>query len=331
MKLYLALLGVTLALFSVAPSSAATTYSVTHYGAKAVATNNDSTAFTKAIAAASAAHGTVTVPAGVWRIYGVKLKSNVTMNFDPGAVVEEYGKTAGPLMTLDGGISNVTLQGVGGRFTLNLDPKATGASSSVMGISVKNVKNFKISNIHIVQNQSNTGGLAPDNVHAAIVYRRMKVGQGPSYGAMANIDTVTAPRGYGPTQITGGDHLTFTNISSDGGEAVRLETDGGGAPGLDTVTVDTASCVNGNAAVAVVPHGATDIHIRFSNITSVSCDYGFKTRGGTDVALDNAVVTAGSNAQVPTGALNGQAWVWAKSQGCYENDGHATLTNITCK
>src|SRR5690242_7329628 len=65
------------------------------YGANPADAGDDTAGFQKAIDAASTGDGVVSVPTGTWRVYGLDMKSNVTMQIEAGAVLTEYGASAG--------------------------------------------------------------------------------------------------------------------------------------------------------------------------------------------------------------------------------------------
>src|SRR5690349_14234866 len=71
-----------------ASAIAASGYDVRAYGAKGDGKAVDSTAINKAIEAAAAnGGGTVFIPAGTYRSYSIRLKSNITLYFDQGATL----------------------------------------------------------------------------------------------------------------------------------------------------------------------------------------------------------------------------------------------------
>lgn len=72
-----------------APSSHSPIFNVTHYGAAGDGQTLDSPAINCAIdAAAAAGGGTVLLPAGTYRSGSIHLKSNISLVFEPGAVLE---------------------------------------------------------------------------------------------------------------------------------------------------------------------------------------------------------------------------------------------------
>ena len=74
--------------------SAQQVYNVHDFGAKGNGVHIDSRAINEAISqAANEGGGTVRLPAGVYLCYSVRLKSNITLQLDSGAVMN-CGKTA---------------------------------------------------------------------------------------------------------------------------------------------------------------------------------------------------------------------------------------------
>ena len=313
------------------------TFAVTEYGATADDAGNDTAAFQAALDAA-AGQGTaanpaiVTAPAGTWRVMGLRLRSNVTLRLAAGAVVRQSGNAPGP-MILANEIENARLQGTDGRFVLDLDAAATGGSPNVIGVLVEHATDTAISNIDIRMNADRLDGTAPDNQHAAIIVKAVVTGMLPTRVTLRNVHATGAPYGYGPDQVSAGRDLAFVNVTSDGGSAVRLETDGGVSRGVHGVTVDRPGCTNGNAAFTMVPHGAPSDGVHVTNVSAVNCYEGSKIRSGplSDITIDGEAVVKGDSAQLPKGHAYLQAWVIGASVGCHINEANtATITGATC-
>jgi len=122
----------------------------------------------------------VSVPAGKYRLLRLPFRSNIRMEVNAGAVLQQAGGRAvagaAALIVWDGPpgaeLTNVTLIGVasssGGlkpladpvfpgwsvsaSFTFNLDPAATDASTLVTGLQALNVRGFLIKNVYSIQN-----------------------------------------------------------------------------------------------------------------------------------------------------------------------------------
>ena len=100
------------------------------------------------------------------------------------------------------------------------------------GFTVKNVRHFEISNVQGVLSNSATSGLPPSSQAALITFHSTPASRlgatlyHPVDGLIKNVSVTNAPYGYGTTQVTAGEDLDFENISSTGGIALRMETDG---------------------------------------------------------------------------------------------------------
>jgi len=169
--------------------------SVVAHGAVADDAGDDTAAFLRAQDAALASNFTyaggpagspqavVYVPPGTYRLLRLAFRSNIRMEVDAGAVLQQFGgrsvtvgSSAPALIVWDGPPgaerTNVTLIGVntstgglksladpvfGGwsldsSFTFNLDPGTTDSSTLVTGIQALNVSGFLIENVFSIQN-----------------------------------------------------------------------------------------------------------------------------------------------------------------------------------
>lgn len=186
------------------PGAAATpgAVSVRDHGALGKGSGDDTAAFVAAMAAArtagsvrypsgpgGAAQGVVYVPPGTYRLLNLTFPSDLRMEVDAGAVLEqaggrnarapaEYPSPAPSLILWDGPagapLRNVSLVGVGSStggvkslagpvppgwsvandFTFDVDPKATDANNLVSGLLAMNVDGFLVANVLSVQNDS---------------------------------------------------------------------------------------------------------------------------------------------------------------------------------
>jgi pectate lyase-like protein len=178
-------------------SNTAGAVSVRSYGAAGDGSRDDTAAFLKAEDAAlkstvrfgpgptGASQAVVYVPPGTYRLIRLPFRSNVRMEIDAAAVLEQAGgryvstkDSVASLIVWDGPdaspLTNVTLIGVnqstGGikasadpvfagwslapDFTFNLDPAATDASVKVAALQAINVTGFLIQNVFSIQNDT---------------------------------------------------------------------------------------------------------------------------------------------------------------------------------
>jgi hypothetical protein len=324
-----------------------------------------------------ASQGVVYVPAGVYRVLNVKLKPNVRLEVDAGAeLMQAGGPTAKParLFILDGpataALRNVSIVGVGSSaiagdhakpmpasgwdvsrdFTLNLDPAATNSSPSVRGVDVRNVDGFVISHVLIFQNKSTTSGQAPDSQKAAIGLTSDSFSPlgGPYYdphnGIISDIYALNGPGGYGPDQVDSAHNVAITNVYSDGGTALRLETQASkGQYGamINGLTASTITCDHGNRAVSFSPHAQANRNVTVSGVTATDCNQAVKVSGYLEPGLttpgyfqnssvDGVTATSGTTAQL---TITG-AWTLGQSDRAIAIDPAATyqvaITNLTC-
>ena len=326
----------TTAITGTAPTSGAVT--VRDFGALGSGSGDDTAAFAAAIAAASgpnavrypagptgASQGVVYVPAGTYRLLNLTFKSNIRMEVDAGAVLQQAGgRHAGappgyppaPAIVLWDGppgapLGNVSLVGVGASrggvkstaspgvagwsadndFTFNLDPQATDANDLVSGLMAINVDGFLVANVFSIQNDflpstapTTDAGWWPSSRKAALGLRARTDTplNGPFYdphnGTIANWLNIRSPRGFGPNQVNSGHNLTFSHIYSQGGTALRFETDTSNqkkfGSEVRSVTADDIAGVNCNRAVSFAPHFQDNFDVHVSNVQAMACYQG---------------------------------------------------------
>ncbi len=175
------------------------------HGARGDGSGDDTAAFLRAEDAALAAkvrfadgpakrpQAVVYVPPGTYRLLRLTFRSDIRMEVDAGAVLEQAGgrdipvqNNAPALIQWDGppghALTNVSLVGVesanGGRkalaqplfkgfqvdgdFTFDLDPKFTNSNDAVTGLQALNVDGFLIQNVYSIENDSQPR-VAPKN------------------------------------------------------------------------------------------------------------------------------------------------------------------------
>jgi len=319
---------------------------VLDFGAQPDGGGDSSPAFTQALSAASnrtagapgpsgEPQGIVEVPAGTYRLENVVFPSNVRMEIDAAAVIEVVKGGDGTAFLWQDGVTNVSLVGVGsstagkpdaasgwnvdGSFTFDLDPARTGTGADARGLSVLWAKDFLVQNVVIRQGSSCAScGTEYPNSNSAGITLRSQPGSSearpliPRRGTLENVYTVDAPPGYGPVQFGSGVGIRVDGMYSQGGTALRLETDAqkGRYSILDRLTARRIECSGGNAAVSLSPHDQINGAVRIHGVTAVGCAYGVKVRdgcrGGCGGSFDGSSrladihVTGGDNAQLMT-------------------------------
>lgn len=333
-------------------------FNVSSYGAKGDGSSNDTAAFARAISAASSAGsaarpGVVYVPKATYALANVILRSNVTVNVEAGTTMKlAAGATGNSAIFYLGNytsgeaswIDNVIVTGVNGSYTMDV---ARSTAPRGHGFTVKNVRHFEISNVQGVLSNSATSGLPPSSQAALITFHSTpasRVGATlyhPVDGLIKNVSVTNAPYGYGATQVTAGEDLVFENISSTGGIALRMETDGN-SDVLDGVEAHSITCRNGHAAVSFSPHDQDNGQVHVYDVNAVSCSEGVRVAGnpgtgdgGTfaNATVTGATIVSGLFAQNPTGALG--AWRIGASDDCLNISSTAaykvTMSGISCQ
>jgi len=228
-------------------------------------------------------------------------------------------------------------QDISGYFTVDLDPVDSGASNDYAFATLINVQDFLISGLYVIQNNtipSCTKADAtcpvtrgpypmPTTARAAVVYKpsnQSGLPPGPFYdptnGTLANMYTIHAPYGFGPTQIASGHNLTFTDLFSDGGTTLRLETDDTNKYyGGEVKTVSARGIVgkNCNRPLSLSAHKQANSDVHVSDVSSVNCNDGLvqsadnATSSGTflNSTIDGFTVIGGATAQIPISGTNG--------------------------
>ena len=307
-------------------------FNVKSYGAVGNGQTNDTAAFARAITAASADGSpanpaVVYVPKASYALANVNLRSNVTVTVEGGTTMKLATGASGNSAVFYLGnyasgeaswIDNVKVTGVNGSFTIDVS-RTTAPRGH--GFTVKNVRHFEISNVQGVLENSATSGRAPSSQAAFITFHSTPASRPtgilyhPIDGLIKNIAVTGAPYGYGTTQVTAGEHLNFENISSTGGIALRMETDGN-SDELSAVTAHNVTCRNGHAAVSFSPHDQDNGAVNVYDVNSVSCSEGVRVAGNpgtgdggkfTGATVTGATIVSGLFAQNPTGALGALA------------------------
>ena len=238
--------------------------------------------------------GSIFVPEGIYKLASIMMKSNVHLKFDYRATVIPITvnpKKSTKIFILDGGISNVSIRGIGGKFPIELFNYEKG----IVVFGCRNVNNFMISDF-IVHDSKTKFSCINFNIHEVSngEYDRLK------NGLIKNGDVKNAHYGYGLVQIQAAENLLFKDVSGTGGVTLRIET---GAKmmnnleqgGVDKIFGRNISCIDGNAALMVSPHSMHNGIVKVDGVTSINC--GFAVRIGNGYVAkkySNPNLTAGT-------------------------------------
>jgi hypothetical protein len=163
------------------------------------------------------------------------------------------------------GLTNVTIthgdasMGSGrtaGKFIVDTSDAPTASKRTAVLLS--NTTAFLVEWLHTVQ--------SPVTGTAAVVMRGRP---GPSNGIYQHHSNEGSPPGYGPNQIGSLRNGYIDDIWTDGGTALRLETDSNVA-GVHNVTAENIFGQNGNRVIALSPHCADSDNVTIRHVYGVS-------------------------------------------------------------
>src|SRR5215213_7377845 len=322
------------------------------FGATGNGTSDDTAAFERAMAEAARVGGVIYVPApGNYRIAGVRLPNNTHLEVQAGVVFTKFGTADGPLFIEQGPTDttfahDIHIEGVGGKFTMDLNDAGAGAAA----IRFSNVNGFSLKNADCIQNNDNQQMLPPTSFKPCLAFLSANktlnngVYNAPRNGVIDNVHSFKSPYGFGLTQFNGGSNIQLTNISSEGGVPLRVESFKNTATPMDDIIADGVRCKNGHDAVHMNPHGTHHGTITVRNVTVDSCESALsikrdETLGGSyasDSSIGGVTVIPGNLAQDrdsdPTN--DPASWVIGPSRWCIDNEdplGYTIgLSNVDC-
>jgi Pectate lyase superfamily protein len=370
------------------------------YGAAGTGSGDDTRAFEAAMAVAGMAgaatypagptgspQGVVYVPPGTYPLLNLTFPSNLRLEVDAGAVLEQAGgrnatsppgsSSQAPAVVLWDGpggapLTNVSLVGVGtasggikvladpvgagwsieDSFTLDLDPKATNANNLVAGLMAMNVDGFLVANVFSIQNDfepstvpNSNAGWWPSSRKAALTLRSRSdtpidgsAFYDPHNGTITNWYNVDSPPGFGTTQLESGHVLDLSQIYSQGGTALRLETDNSNlrkfGSELRSIVADDIEGVDCNRAVSFSPHFQMNYDVSVTDVEAISCYQGVveavstnipKARRGAFLYSTISGVTVRSGSQAQDSDLNGDGlWQIGISDQAFSRDSRAS-------
>lgn len=241
-----------------------------------VRSQDDSPMFQKAIDAVHAAGGGhVVVPPSEYRIMDIQMRSDVHVICKNGVIFHpsgRAGKNKGVSVFnfgMEDAITNASL--IGGEAGTVFD--FTGMTRDLRAVTVGECDNFRVANLAINDNQTKFSSITLTWIGA-----RDGVAQSARNGLIENITANNAHYGYGAIQAYSGENLTFRNIKSGGGVAVRLETglirmNRAQIGGLFNILVEGAVSTNGQAALMLQPHTMKEGAVVARNISSDGSEF----------------------------------------------------------
>jgi hypothetical protein len=295
---------------------------------------DDSAAFTAAIlyaaahpdpavlGKAGAPQGVVHVPhsatgRNTCRIFRVRLRSNVRLIIDPGVTIEQHGNARGFLFSLAGTTNASILSGArppgvtSDHWRVDVDAARTGGNRDIHPIQVGDGSYAEIEGPSFLANWSQ-----PMTPPAAARFKTTSAmihyGDGANNVWLENALAWHIPAGYGLTEVNAGDHLHFAGIFSQGGVALRLETNPSkSSEGIDTVDATGVSGKRGLAAVNLSAHSLSVTNVVVTGVTArgesrgihITNAAGYADPGGGTVTatITGGCIYAGRRAQIRTG------------------------------
>jgi hypothetical protein len=329
-------------------------FPVTGFGAVAGDGQDDSRAFRKAITAAAAGATTthpqrVLVPAAGGRAYQIRnigLRSNVSVEIQGGAVIEPYTAGVEPSASIslfelvapdatERFLRNVRLVGVpppgGGSPRWTADLTTSSPVVKVRAVLIRNARHFVVSHMTGRQVDTNRSGRAPSS-YAPVI--GMIAGKSPAFspfedardGVVSDILSTGSPFGFGAVGMNSGEAIHFSQITSQGGVALRLETNRGS---IRDVTARGIHCLNGHAALVISVHdqrGSDGLDV--SGVSSRSCESVVSINAGnggrfTHISVGKVTATAGPDAQLRALAAHSVfgEWTVGPSRYCVQRIG----------
>ncbi|TXF86677.1 Iota-carrageenase A2 [Neolewinella aurantiaca] len=226
--------------------------------------------------------GIITLTAGTYHLHNIELRSNVHLRIDKDVVIEHL--TQNPKKSEDvfilakngAPIENVSITGIDGVYTINLEAHPRGVRAFNVGAAT----NFMIADFLVKDQRSmfscvTLGISTTDDVN----YVR------PKNGVIKNGNCLNTLYGYGLVQMQAGENILYQNLKGQGGVTLRAET---GLTkmndlqfgGVDKIVARNISCTDGNAAVMISPHAMKCGSIDVDGVTAINCGFGVRIGGG---------------------------------------------------
>ncbi|NIJ44845.1 hypothetical protein FHR24_001284 [Wenyingzhuangia heitensis] len=293
---------------------------VADYGANGNDTNNDSSILQTAIDDLTALDngGKIKIPAGVYYLGNIKMKSKVHLVFHKDAIIRPIVPATGNWRIFSFGknsetIEDVSIRGDGGKFTIDFRTPDVAVNNRGQVFLVLNVNNFLIDSFHLLDNNTifNAANFGFTEYEGSYY--------GPQNGVFKNASDDRAHAGYGVAQVRIGKHILFKDVVGNGGVTLRIESGSVQIVDLHEVTHNLGvfdivgrniSGSNSNSVIMISPHTMTNGKVDIDNVTSTNCatavrvDKGFEEHGypaGTfsdDCKVTNVTASYGESAQL---------------------------------
>lgn len=228
--------------------------------------------------------GRLILPKGTYSFTEVALKSNVHLLIEKGTVLKPVkSKSTGDGKWLfavgrDGPVENVSIRGLGGRFSASLEEFTN--TCRIRVIALGDVNNFLISDMDVHDCFTVFSSIiltSPDSEKTGFV--------GPMNGTIKDCSTFNADNGYGLVQSHAAKSVLYDNLYALGGVAMRLEC--GVRPknpeqkgGLFDITGRNIKCKDGYTALLLSPHSTHCGVATVDGVEATGCEFAVKITGG---------------------------------------------------
>lgn len=257
---------------------------------------NQSEIFQKAIdELAAAGGGRIILPKGTYQFGEIQLRSNIHLLIEKETLIKLFPGTKSCVFLLDAErpskkkitpeqdmafIENVSIRGIGGRYTVDYSDREASEEEGIRGVLVRMARNFLVADLDVKDNYTKFCGISL--YPSTSLTRNLSSWEvtGPTDGTIRNCRIFNASPMFGLTQAHSARAVHFEDIYSEGGVTLRLET---GVVGFHTgifdVTAKNVTCENGNCAVMLGPHSAKNGIVQIENVTAKGCGFAVNVGG----------------------------------------------------
>lgn len=230
-------------------------------------------------------------------------KSNTRLIIDSGVAIV-YGLAGDGQILNWNGVKNVTITlgdaEHGTAFFYDGAASESGAARRRF-VNLLNVQWWLLEDVESRQRLGSKGNVTSGS--AVFPFHGENESKSPRDGIYRRHQNSGSPSGYGPNQIASAYRVTGTDIDTDGGTALRLETDGN-ASGVHHFIGRRITGANGNRVLAMSAHDVNSDHVDVRQLQGKSMWHGIRIAGGPGKFTDTTVLDGwfehGTTAQDPS-------------------------------
>ncbi|GJM64286.1 hypothetical protein [Persicobacter diffluens] len=232
----------------------------------------------------------ITIPKATYKWNDILLQSNVHLEIEAGTIIQPESNSTRRIFNLGGNssnnsrIENVSIEGVGGRFTVDIsDPAFT--NNNLVAFRVGRVDNFKLFSFDIEDRRSSVASIC-----LVYVGNTNETRPWATNGVIQGITQYNAHTGYGLVQCYSAENILFKNIICHGGVTLRLETDdkvmkeeikfGAKEAGVDQIFASNVRCTNGISPLMFSPHFMKNGSVTVDRVVANGCAFAVRVEQG---------------------------------------------------